>query len=330
MSDPDKLRDELRQLDDLTNEIANNQAPSMQIALEGLTRRRASIVSNLADAELAAVRLILDGADVVNADGVSVDFLVSILGPLQETISSVAQSIVATPTNRSSIPGEIRSATEMRLTDTFRGSFGLHLVGPHTQAEETALALFADETQAEPEEPVFVRAVERVMDAIALTGASLDEGTSDEEVLHALAGLGPRARVHLTKLAKEVARSGARAQIQFSRRGHDTESVEMSRPGAERLERVLEIVSQDTSTVKMTGTLVGAQLHRDRFDLMLDDDAETTISGSVAENVTVLMRELFGTRCIATLEVVRTESEVDATESLVYRLISLESIADTA
>ncbi len=204
MRTPESLRAELGDLNGAIDTFGDRetvqQYPAALMNLEQLEARRAELVNELGNAEISALTVLLEAPGIVGRGDVHADFLANTLGPLQEAISSVGQGIIDRPTDRAPIPGVVRSATQLRVVGMFSGSFGIALAGPRP-IQEDFISLFEEE-EGVAELPVFDQAVALVLDVIERTGASSGDGSSNEEVLGLLAGIGSRAHHHLSRLGE--------------------------------------------------------------------------------------------------------------------------------
>ena len=324
MRTSDSLREELSELDSVIGAFGPRESlaayPGALANLELLETRRVELVRQLADTEISALTLLLEGPGVVGAGDVDVNFLVSTLGPLQATISSVGQALIDRPTERAPIPGAVRSATQLRLVGTFPGSFGLSLAGPPPVSVQGDFLAILDEADVESR-PVFERSVSLMLDVFEKTEASLTGGSTSDEILSLLSGLGSRAHAHLRSLVSALVSSDAAARFTFNPPFAPQRSITLRRPGAERLRRVLDESSIEESELRLTGRLAGASTIRDNFELETTDG--TVIRGKVDDNIRPLLREFFDSDCTVTLRVRREWSPVDAADVMQYVLIGI-------
>jgi hypothetical protein len=319
---PESLRDELQELNSVIASFGDRaevaRYPAALANLDLLEARRTDLVRQLGNAEISALTVLLEAPGIVGAGDINVDFLVSALGPLQETISSVGQALMDRATDRAPIPGIVRSATQLRVVGTFSGSFGLALAGPRVVQGDLFAVLNESDDAARP---IFERAVGLVLDVIQRAEASLESGSSNEEILSLLVGIGSRAHGHLRSLASTFASVDAAARLTFNPPTSPQRTVTLRRPGARRLREVLDTTSIEESEVRVTGRLAGASTIRDNFELETTDG--TVLRGRVDEIVRPLLREFFDSECTVTLRVMTARSEIDDTEALHYTLISI-------
>jgi hypothetical protein len=187
--------------------------------------------------------------------------------------------------------------------------------------QEDFISLFEEEEGiAEP--PVFDQAVALVLDVIERTGASTGEGSSNDEVLELIAGIGSRAHHHLRDLASTFASVDAAARITFNPKAAPQRTVTLRRTGAERLRRVLDETDVIESEIAVTGRLAGASTIHDNFELETADG--TVLSGKVDEPLRPRLRDYFDTDCTATLRVRTARSVVDGAEVPRYTLIGIK------
>ena len=289
--------------------------PAARLTRDGLVDHRAVLVNELAEAEMAAVALVLEGTDLVGHGEADVSFLVETLSPFQDAVSAVGQALQSEPTSRSSIPAAIREPTRLRLVGIFDGSMGLSLRGPRPEP-----SLFGDDDD-QTARPLFEQAVERVVDLLESTRPSFEGGHDDDDIVGHLNGLGSRAYAHLRRFAAAISSNDARARIVLQRRGEPPKATVLSKAGADRLQTILTNIQTDEREVKVQGHLVGASLVRDNFELAREDG--TVISGKVHADTLPFLRSFFDMACTVTLKVQRTTATVSNLENEKYTLIHI-------
>jgi hypothetical protein len=165
------------------------------------------------------------------------------------------------------------------LAGVFPSSFGMTMMVP-TQPDLTGRSLAADSLTA-------------------LFG--LLAPSDDERDLMQLSGeLGSRTLSHLRQLARDLAKNEVDLRLEWANYSGRTSAVVITSSRANSILSLLANILQTNSTERiLQGSLLGASLLRDRFELLADEIGliEGTIVSGLGEDVTAV----FGKRCSVTV-----------------------------
>jgi hypothetical protein len=274
--------DDLRRLDDALAAFAEDTTdlPGVQLMRSSLERRRGEILAAMVDQELD----ISLARPVRRGTGGELKLVAAVLASLQDSLSSIAQTLTGRPTARGLIPGAIVESVELRVMAASAGSLNLSLLPAFP---ETQVPLFEDG----PESTLDL-SVGRLVEVLEHAGAA------PAEVLQSLSDLGPRATTHIQALAKTLADASADLTLMW-RSPRRSATVAMESVAAAQLRQVIDAVEEEQRTVVFTGRLVGGSLIRATFELELDDGS--VVRGPADQEVLHEVEELFGQECAATI-----------------------------
>lgn len=306
--------DELRRLDELlatASEAGATNFAGGRLMMAGFEQRRSRLLTEQLETHLSSAGELLDVGLTRSSSrgtGAEIGFLAGVLGPLQESLASLAQSIVGRPTARGQIPGTIQESVALRVAVAVPGSLNLRLV---PAVPESQVPLF------EGEHSLLELSLGRLQTLM------VQAAESREAVFEPIAEAGPRAAAHLLALSKTLAEGQANLDLRWRSPRTRLDAHLTSRVAA-TLREVLEDVRDETRERVFTGRLVGGNLVRRTFDLQLEEPEGTVISGKAQEDVLEDLELLFGEVCTATVEV--RESALHSGETKEhYTLIRLAS-----
>lgn len=312
MSFLDDRREQLAQLAELIRQAEGD--PALELVREGLLRHQEMLLAEVEAEGQSTVSLRLSGPQT--GDGsIRADFLAKVLTGLQSSISSVGQALEGTPTLRAALPAEIVSQTQLRVVGTFPGSFGLFLEGP--PVVETPLFIEPDL----PHERLFDRALGTILE---IMGSVSELQDNPDAALDRLVDIGPRSVGHLKSLAGAIASGEAVTTFSWRPPVRDALSVRFTALEARQLERVLSSAELTEREETVRGTLVGANLVRDTFELATED--EKTIRGRVLPGLREDVAGAFSRLCDVTLTVSVATSEVTGRVVEKYLLVGVERV----
>jgi hypothetical protein len=262
-----------------------------RMMLVGLQQRRGRLLTAYLDAHMVAAPDLLDFGITRAASqgtGAEIGLLSKVLSPFQESLASIAQSIISRPTTRGQLPGTIQDSVALKVAVALPGSLHLRLVPVVPESQQ---ALF------EGDQSLLEASLE------ALCGL-VQSGDAPETTLGFIASAGPRAAGHLHALSKALAENHANLDLRW-RSPRAALDARLDSQRAAELRQLLEDVTDEVRTRVFRGRIVGANLIRKTFDLQLGEAEEegTVISGKVAEEALWAVETHFGVACTATVEV---------------------------
>jgi hypothetical protein len=277
-----QLGDELQRVDEALAAFPEDVAayPGGMLMRESLERHRVALLRAAVDAELDLTL----ARPARRGTGGELKLVAGVLAALQDSLSSIAQTLSGRPTARGMIPGAVVESVELRVASASPGSLAMSLEPAYP---ETQVPLFED-----GEESTLDLSVGRLVDVLERADLAPDE------VLESLAGLGPRAAVHIQAFAKTLADASADVSLRW-RSPRRSAAVTLASASAERLRGVIAAVEEVERVATFTGRLVGGSLIRATFELELDD--ESIIRGPADPGVLGDLEELFGRVCAATV-----------------------------
>ncbi|WP_156420094.1 hypothetical protein [Aureimonas sp. N4] len=256
--------------------LAYTSLDSMRTAL---LAERIELVSHRRG-EVVNVALSGDAFDDHTADIGSLGFF---LIRLQKLYTSIAQALTVGPKLRGPIHRELSAITNMRMASVYPSSFGVELV------ISQKFDIFGESTASSSLNTLF---------------NLLNSTTREAEVTRLSAELGPRSINHLRHVLDDLGKVNSGATLSWKdvsgteyRWNAPVATVNSMRASLSRFRTVF------LGEQQAIGVLVGANLLRDRFELQVDDG--TVIEGKVARSAKIALRELFGRRCRALLDITR-------------------------
>lgn len=254
-------------------ELSGKSLRSMELALtkelaETLQHRQAELFS-----------IALDGPSFVHHSA-KISELGFILTSLQKLFSSIAQSVTTGPTSRGPIPIDIRSRTSLTLRSTYQSSFGMEIIVP------ASFDLFGASLPS---------------DTLTQLFKLLKATENDAEFMRLCGEIGSRSLVHLRRLVKHLRSADSALRLawkDFSGTKYEWSLV------AGRADRVLDAINNisetKSSTIELSGLLVGASLLRNRFEILLDDG--NVVEGKFVAGLTRHIADKFGKKISATVD----------------------------
>jgi hypothetical protein len=261
-----------------------------RMMLAGLYQRRGRLLTAYLDAHMAPSPDLLDFGITRAASqgtGAEIGLLAKVLAPFQDSLASIAQSIMGRPTARGQLPGTIQDSVALKVSVALPGSLHLRLVPVVPESQQ---ALFEGDHSL----------LEISLDALC----GLMRGGSSEEDLSHIVSAGPRAASHIHALSKTLAENHANLDLRW-RSPRNSLDARLDSQRAAELRQMLEDVVDELRTRVFRGRIVGANLIRKTFDLQLGESEEdgTVISGRVADQAIGAVEQHFGVMCTATIEV---------------------------
>lgn len=305
-ADLDRIDATLRELDPTGPDTPKGAL----VTREGLMRARQQLLDQLQDLRRPRLDLVLDGAPVTSSE-IRVDSLTKVLGSLQESISSIAQSLTGRATARAAIPGPLREATGLRLVGTFAGSFGATLRGPATEEAQQVIV------EADDAGSLLISAVDVVLNVIQL--AARPEA-SDEPIVEAILPLGSRSFKHLKDLSSAIVDEEITASLVWRTATMPQRVVGLSRQEARRLEDVLGRTKLSEREQQITGRLGTVSDIRNAVELETNDGV---IRAKVVDELVPELGKFYTRRVIGTFLVTVARSLVTGNESYSYLLLGL-------
>lgn len=314
MSNLSEMREHLSRLEEAVESLAPVEtSPAMMLMSQGLVEIRDDVRHQVQDARRARLQVVLDGVPVIGHE-IRVDALARLLHSLQESISSVAQSLTGKATSRAAIPGPLREATALSLSAVFDGSFGAVLSGPLPKADAPETFEFEDEPPT-----VLDDAVGRILTVIDL--ANSGEAT-DDPIVEAVLPLGSRAFRHLADLSSAIVEQEMTATLDWdSPSTQDHGSAFLTKVTAQRLGDVLGRNKMTERQEVVDGRLGTVSDLRNRVELQTDEG--DILAASVVDEIVPLLGAFYTKRVQATFDVVTVRSLVTGLERNSYILIGL-------
>jgi hypothetical protein len=317
----DSLREELDDLARLLDATSQSGAVEWSpewMARQTMLRRQADLAHEMSLLEGTSefeVRLI-GGAE--RGHEVAADFLGTFLTQLQLTVASIVQSLTHGETERGPLPGDVLTASMLRVGAAAPGSFVVQLSGPPDRALQTRI-------DATDELPPFDEAMDRVLDVLQ----AIEGDTDIERLQQAIADVrSPRAMNHVEEFAKELARTGTTAVLtERSPFAAEPRQARVTATAADRLQQVLSRTTSETTRVFETGQLSGLRWTRGIFDLEVQYGEETVvISGRVSADIRAAADAMFDKVVRAELERTVVRSEYADTTKETYLLIGVTPV----
>jgi hypothetical protein len=311
------LRQELDRLDATLADLPHDhESFGLALGRDSLGRVRDDLEQQIQDAARARLDVVLDGQPVLGRE-IRVDALSKLLESLQESVSSVAQSLTGRATSRSAIPGPLRDLTALHLAGVFEGSFGATLRGPVQGDVRDVL-----EGQEAPD-TILDDAVETVLEIIDLAG-SADAG--DDPIVEAVLPLGSRSFLHLNNLSKAITDEGMGASLTWTRPTGELREARLGRFEASRLSDVLSRNRATERQLVLEGHLGTVSDIRNRVELQTRQG--DIIRARVIDEIVPQLGEYYSRDVAGTFEVTTLRSLVTGQERSSYVLIGLSLLPE--
>ena len=237
--------------------------------LAGLQQRRGRLLTAYLDAHMVVGPDLLDFGITRAAShgtGAEIGLLSKVLAPFQDSLASIAQSIMGRPTTRGQLPGTIQDNVALKVAVALPGSLHLRLVPVVPESQQ---ALFEGDYSL----------LEVSLESLC---GLVQAGNSSDDTLSHIASAGPRAASHLHTLSKVLAENHANLDLRW-RSPRTSLDARLDSQRAAELRQVLEDVTDEIRERVFRGRIAGANLIRKTFDLQLGESDEdgTVISGRV-------------------------------------------------
>ncbi|UJP40817.1 hypothetical protein [Cellulomonas palmilytica] len=306
-SDLERLEAQVRAFDSATV-----KTPGLALMRQGLAEIRDDVHQDLRDARRARLEVVLNGVPVAGHE-VRIDALAKLLHSLQESVSSIAQSITGKATARASIPGPLRDATALRLASVYPGSFGAILKGP-TLGHEDEEPLF-DVEDSVPS--LLDMAVETVLQVVELAAA---DDPNDNMLVEKILPLGARSFKHLKELSAAIVDEDLSASIAFTSPSAEPHRVMLNKAAARALSDALGRNRLTEDQEVLVGHLGTVSDIRNRIELQTQDEI---ISARVVDELVPQLAQYYSRSVTATFDVTTLRSLVTGEERRSYVLVGL-------
>jgi hypothetical protein len=285
---------ELQPVEDLIAEAAAADANNYvggRMMLAGLQQRRGRLLTAYLDAHMTTALDLLDFGitrAATQGTGAEIGLLSKVLAPFQDSLASIAQSIMGRPTTRGQLPGTIQDSVALKVAVALPGSLHLRLVPVVPESQQ---GLFEDDKSL----------LEASLEVLC---GLIQSEAGQNDTFQSIASAGPRAASHLHALSKALAENHANLDLRW-RSPRTTLNARLDSQRAAELRQLFEDVTDETRTLVFRGRIVGANLIRKTFDLQLGETEQdgSVISGKVADDALSAVEEHFGVACTATIEV---------------------------
>lgn len=317
MSNLSELRDHVTRLEDAVESLVPfESSPAMLLMSQGLAEIRDDVHDQVREARRARLQVVLNGVPIVGHE-IRVDALARLLHSLQESVSSVAQSLTGKATTRAAIPGPLREATALNLSAVFPGSFGAVLRGPAPEEDPVQPSFdFVDETAT-----VLDDAVDRILTLIDLANSG---EVNDDPIIEAVLPLGSRAFSHLAALSSAIVDEEMTATLDWdSPISPEPRTASLTKVAAQRLGDVLGRNKMSDRQTVIEGRLGTVSDLRNRVELETDEG--DIVPARVVEEIVPSLRDFYTKRVQATFDVTTVRSLITGLEKNSYVLIGLSS-----
>lgn len=315
------LRDDLQRLDAQLSALAQaGDSPAVAAMSHGLIEMRSDLARQVLEASRARFDVVLDGAPVVGHE-IRVDALSKLLHSLQESVSSIAQSLRGRATSSASLPSALRSETALNFSMAYPGSFGALLRGPEPAQVLPTLFDFLDDEGEQPatvEPTILDRAVQSVLSVLDLAGS---EQVDDEPIVDAVLPLGSRAFKHLSELSAAIVDENLTARLVFVSPAVATRTTAVTKRSATRLRDVLGRNTETEEQVTIRGRLGSVSDIHNRIDLQA---TEGVINAKVTDELVPELGDFYTQNVLASFTV---RSATSTVTGLVRRYYTLTGLA---
>lgn len=283
----------------------NPDSFAFQLACESLLlnqqRLQAELIQLVCNRSHEQISLALSGQNFVNHSA-SLGYLGIFLIRLQKLYSSIGQAIRTGPTLRGPIAADIRSATDLRLSNIYPSSFGMKMFVP------SEFDLMGNSVASDSLDALF----------------QLLQSSIEEDRFMRLSGeLGRRTFGHLRHVASTLQDAQATLTINwidYTGTRHNWESTpETNRKIIEQLDKIKETRSEEK---RLKGRLVGASLLRNRFELLLPE--RTIIDGKFVSGLGPEITKAFGSVCNVIVDETEIHDRVSGESKTYYSLKLIE------
>jgi hypothetical protein len=301
-----EIREQLADLDETLELAKQYGAPDFasSISLRSMGMEREILLDELRATELREseydAELVLKGDPVANHD-IHSRFFGLVLVELQDLVNAVAQHIASLRSSSGRVAANIIEQNRLLFSHSFESSFGARFKVAGTTGEHDESRLLDAPNSS---------ALDQVWE---LLSGRAHSDTLTEYLSH------PRIRTHYKALVELLAKQGADFEIRT--RGHDSSSRLSAQEARDRSEW-LDLLTTQTQTIKLAGTLTGGSIARDRFELQV---GEMVIQGVASHDAASQMRSFrLGQTVEAELEVTTSTHDQDpSAEKIVYVLKEL-------
>lgn len=308
-----RLRGLRRRLSELDAALADQQAlarakpNSFGIALSGESLRsmeaalRLELVEVLRHRQAEHISIVLDGPNFVEHSAKLSDLGV-IFTRMQKMFSSVAQAITTGPTTRGPIRSDIMAHTAMRLQATYASSFGMNVAVPSNYD------LLGESIPS---------------DTLGQLFQLLFAAQNDNRLMRISGEVGRRSLVHLRHLASHLKATEATMSVDWKDFAGTKYEWQITRESADKIIATIDNITETRSETKtFDGSLVGASLLRNRFEVLLDSGS--VLEGKFVSGLAGPIRETFGKRITATLDETEVHDRVSGESKTFYTLKALQ------
>lgn len=319
------LREQIEELEAIALEAKELESPAVRLMMRGLHQMRTDLERAVDLALRPELEIVIEGAPV-NGHEIRVDALSRLLFSLQESIASVGQALTGKATEFSSLPGDIREATSLRLAAVFAGSFGATMRGPVDKQVEEMARIGQDELF--PPEPVVTlldKAVDVVLDLIDLAGS---EDLDDDPIIDVVLPLGGRAFKHLKDLSDTIVDREMTANLAWKHLGRETRRATADRRAALRLNDVLTMNKLTERPITLQGHLgTASEFHGGRVEIQLADTGDV-VPARVADELVSSLGDYYGHQVQADAVVTIARSTATGRERMSYVVNALAIIEE--
>jgi hypothetical protein len=224
-----------RRLNQLNEELASIQVQSIEIRPDGVER----------------LKLILRG-EGIGKGTISARVLGPILQEIQHVADNIANAIENDPFAPGKIPYTILENSNLMVTGTFAGSFGVELVAEHGQ-----LSLIDD--------PLITRTLQKFYD---LLNTEIDA----DKIVDQVNDLGSRTFNHYKKLIMSLDDNRVGLDVDWLSEIHGVKKWSIPSYKVKLLRDVLEMIKEaENEDVTLRGFMTGGNIRRNNFELDVKD-----------------------------------------------------------
>lgn len=312
MSQADQLHNHLANLDAALAQLEALAAssPALAASVRSLTIQRTELTTQLAELQRTHLSLVFDGAGV-NGHEMDAGVLGKVLRDLQQTVSSIGQSVIKRATRVGPLATGLKTATQLNFAASFAGSVGIELHGPAKSDGTPMIEL----------DSILDTSLYRLLEALALAA---DEKSTDDQILESVLPWGSRAYKHLRALASTLADDELDAQADLSTESGRQHSVSVPRWAAKRLTQVLKLADLTESEVTVEGHLGTVSDFRNRVEIVTASGA--ILNAKVAEEIVPSLRDFYAQEVRAVIEMNTSKERATGVERT-YRTVRHLSLA---
>jgi len=301
------LREVSRDLDEIR--LLAIESPSLNVTLRGLELQRENYLQQLESLGRTQLALHLNGPGV-RGEEMDARILGGLLVSLQDTVSALAQTLVAKSTRFGKLPGDLLGATNLSFTSTFAGSVGITLAGAPEASYESRLVDTDSALDASLKVLVeFLNLVE-------------DEATGDDDLIETVLPWGSRAFKHLRDTATVLADGKIETSLDVRDSHGGPVNASLSRKAAERLARVLDRRFLRDEEIRIEGHLGTVSDFRNRVEIV--EPSGKITNARVDDSLVASLRDFYARDVVALIATQITREAATGLERTFNTVIELQ------